>query len=388
MYTRAASVCVHQGHDRSDVAGVMLAVGRNASCAHLHAGDSVWMWVSAGLTADAGGAYAKYAVAPCASTGIMPPSASFVEGAAMPCVGVTSLQCLLAAGAPWTAAQNVTVAVTSGQGGTGHVGIQLAKALGAARVVTAATGAGLSLVRALGADVGVDNAQTGLLDALANDSIDVVYDNFGAKGTADKAMRTIYAGGVFLVLEGWNGGTVSKHPKKGVHQVQFGLADASNHTQGLDVLALYVEAGRLHAHVQHTYAAFTPGAVAAAFTASSAGDVVGKLAIDTSATGSSESVKNKTCASGSIYEEGIIIDDGAGGSSMLRSFSCGTAGDCCAACAAPNATACLAWNFHDDKIPMQCTLHSTPATRRSRTTKEGVMSGAMPPQQPTPARHI
>ena len=51
----------------------------------------------------------------------------------------------------------------------------------------------------------------------------VVYDNYGAKGTADKAMPKIKPGGTYLLLPGGEGGALSKHPKPGVKQVNFGL---------------------------------------------------------------------------------------------------------------------------------------------------------------------
>ena len=43
---------------------------------------------------------------------------------------------------------------------------------------------------------------TGSFDAgaLPDNSVDVVYDNYGAKGTADKAMAKVKPGGVYLVL--------------------------------------------------------------------------------------------------------------------------------------------------------------------------------------------
>ena len=116
-----------------------------------------------------------------------------------------------------------------------------------------------------------------IADALADDSVDIFIDNYGArppaftaqpaharrmdasrplptdarriaqqqpcrgaaragaKGTADKAMHAIRAGGVYLVLPGGNGGTVSKHPKAAVTQINYGLTDASKHEQ-LDLL--------------------------------------------------------------------------------------------------------------------------------------------------------
>jgi hypothetical protein len=49
-----------------------------------------------------------------------------------------------------------------------------------------------------------------------------VFDNYGAMGTADKAMRTMKVGGTYLLLPGGGGGTLSKHPKPGVNQINFG----------------------------------------------------------------------------------------------------------------------------------------------------------------------
>lgn len=95
--------------------------------------------------------------------------------------------------------------------------VQLAKKVfRAGSVVTAASGASnIQLIKALGADVVVDYKVQEVFAALKDNSVDVVIDNYGAKGTADKAMRAIKPGGVYLVLPGGNGGTVSKNPKAG-----------------------------------------------------------------------------------------------------------------------------------------------------------------------------
>merc|ERR1712136_615631 len=138
------------------------------------------------------GAYAQYALANCSLTTLKPLSASFVEAGTIPVVGLTSLQCLQKTGAPW--ASKPTVVVTSGQGGTGFIGIQLAKALGAGTVITAATGDGIDFVKGLGADIVVDYHEQN------------VFDTLGFPGTADKALRTIRSGGTFLLLPGGDGG--------------------------------------------------------------------------------------------------------------------------------------------------------------------------------------
>lgn len=61
------------------------------------------------------------------------------------------------------------------------------------------------------------------------DTVDIVYDNYGAEGTADKAMRTIRKGGVYLLMphgECYSKRTqgppcLSAKPKTGVRQVNY-----------------------------------------------------------------------------------------------------------------------------------------------------------------------
>jgi NADPH:quinone reductase-like Zn-dependent oxidoreductase len=253
----------------TDVSGEVVAVGSGSDCSHLTVGSFVWSFVNSG-------AYAEFVVADCKSTGLRPTSLSAIDAGTMPCVAVTSLECLKATGAPWSNRTNVTVAITSGQGGTGFIGIQLAKALTAAHIVTAASGDGIAFVKSLGADWVIDYTKQDLFDALPDNSVDIVYDNYGAKGTADKAMHAIRAGGVYLVMDTGGGGTISKHPKPGVTQIAFGMADFSDRTKGLDVLKPLFEAGKLQTRTQ---AAYNLTGVTTAFNVDTSGKVLGKLAI-------------------------------------------------------------------------------------------------------------
>ena len=82
-----------------------------------------------------------------------------------------------------------------------------------------------------------------IADALPDDSVDIYVDNHGARGEADKAMHAIRSGGVYLILPGGGGGTISKHPKVGVKQINFGYTDASKHEQ-LDLLKVSAVAQR------------------------------------------------------------------------------------------------------------------------------------------------
>lgn len=155
------------------------------------------------------------------------------------------------------------------------MGIQLAKAYGAAKVITATSGeANIAFVKSLGADVVVDYKKQEIFDALQNDSVDIVYDNYGAQGTADRAMRTIRTGGTYLVLTGGGKGTISKHPKVGVKQVHFGLMMPS--VADLDELRDLFDKGSLNAHAERT---FPLEKVRDAFAFDKTGQVVGKIAI-------------------------------------------------------------------------------------------------------------
>eukprot|EP00656_Telonema_subtile_P025199 TRINITY_DN27297_c0_g1_i1.p2 TRINITY_DN27297_c0_g1~~TRINITY_DN27297_c0_g1_i1.p2 ORF type:complete len:182 (-),score=34.83 TRINITY_DN27297_c0_g1_i1:86-631(-) len=174
-----------------------------------------------------------------------------------------------------TAQSNLTVVVTSGQGGTGYTGIQIAKALGATTVITAATGDGIAFVKALGADVVVDYHNQTLASALADDSVDIVFDNIGVPGTADEMMHAIRSGGTYLVLEGGNQGKISKHPKAGVKQIASGLISPG--ADEFAALAGWFAQGKLQARtMQPTY---TLEQIPEALTRLRGHGVLGKLGI-------------------------------------------------------------------------------------------------------------
>lgn len=193
----------------NDGAGIVVAVG--SDCPDFKVRDEVWGMIS--------GSYAQFAVADCSRIGLKPKNLDFVSAGTIPVVGGTAFQCLESAGlVPAAVNSNLTVVVMSGQGGTGFMAIQLAKAMGAGRVITAGSGSGIDFVKDLGADIIVDYHQQALVDYLEEDSVDIVFDNFGVPGTADKIMHAIRPGGSFQVLFGGNGGRISENPKEGVNQ--------------------------------------------------------------------------------------------------------------------------------------------------------------------------
>lgn len=217
----------------------------------------------------------------------MPPSLSYGDAGALPLVGLTSLQALREAwphqpqpkqrrsGPPPPPPPPPSVFITSGAGGTGHVAIQIAKAWGANVTAVGGTADAYFMLK-LGANSVVDyQIQSNVFAGIPDNSLDVVYDNFGAPGTADHAMAALKPGGTFIFLPG-NGGAISPAPKKGVRQIDFGDVDPGNYTD-LDALSALVENGKLFPHVQATFS--IDGEIPAAFNLSMKGAVQGKIGV-------------------------------------------------------------------------------------------------------------
>jgi len=257
-----------------DVAGTVEAVG--SGCTRLKTGDEVWadLGLKSILDPIQLGAWAEYALADESQVGLKSISHSFTEAASLPLVGLTDYQAFKKAGAPWTGKSNLTVVIVSGSGGTGLPAIQLAKHYGATRIITASSPSNFELLKSLGATDVFDYHKTTIWKQLDNNSVDFVYDNYGAHGTADLAMPSLRSGGVFEFLPG-KGGSLSKKPKDGVTQIDYGLADASNH-EDLDALKAIADLGHLKAVVKQSFALEQ---IVGALDASFSGHAVGKIGI-------------------------------------------------------------------------------------------------------------
>jgi len=257
-----------------DVAGTIEAVG--SGCSRLKAGDEVWadLGKSSILHPLQLGAWADYAVADESQVGLKSSKHNFTEAASLPLAALTDYQAFKKAGAPWTGKSNLTVVITSGSGGTGLPAIQLAKHYGATRIVTSSSPKNFELLKSLGATDVFDYHKTTIWKELGDNSVDFVYDNYGAAGTADLAMPSLRSGGVFEYLPG-KGGAVSKKPKDGVTQINYGLCDSSKH-EDLDALKAIADVGHLQAVVQQSFALED---IIGALNASFSGHAVGKIGI-------------------------------------------------------------------------------------------------------------
>jgi len=247
-----------------DGSGVVVATGEG--CSGLKVGDEVWGFFL--------GPYAEYAVGSCNEVRPKPKTLNFTDAGTIPSVGNTAVDIYQRVGAPWKSSQNITVVVTAGQGGSGFMAVQVAKLLGATTVITAASGAGIDMMKNLGVDMVIDYHKQDLFDALGDNAVDIVFDNIGVPGNADKAMHVIRPGGTFILLTGGGKGALSKKPKDGVKQFETGIFKPNG--PALDTLAAGFDSGALR---QHTLQKFRLSEIPEAFNRVLGHGVFGKIAI-------------------------------------------------------------------------------------------------------------
>lgn len=154
-----------------DVAGEVIAVGAKAKA------FTVGQRVHARIKSGAGGASADVAVAGVDVTVPMPEAMSFAEAAAIPLAGMTALQGLRDVAGMKMEASGERVLVVGASGGVGHLGVQIARAMGA-HVVGVCSTRNVALVSELGAHEVIDYTKEGAFAGHA--PFDVVLDCVGA----------------------------------------------------------------------------------------------------------------------------------------------------------------------------------------------------------------
>ena len=157
----------------SEVAGTVVEVGEGVD--NVSEGDRVVTLL------DTGG-YAEYAVAPAASLIPIPDDLGFDEAAAIPLQGLTAYHIIKTSGA---LKEGESVLVHAAAGGVGTLAVQMAKLLGAGKVIaTASSDEKLDLARSLGADVLIDytdeNWPEKVREATDGAGADVILEMVGA----------------------------------------------------------------------------------------------------------------------------------------------------------------------------------------------------------------
>ncbi len=133
------------GAPGGDVAGTVEAVGEGVT--NVRVGDRVVVDVDHG-------AYADYVTADAAWLITIPEDMDAAEATLLPSPGQTAYHALKEAG---QLKPGETVLIDAASGGVGHLAVQIAKAMGAGKVIaTASTQEKLDFVRGLGADVAIN----------------------------------------------------------------------------------------------------------------------------------------------------------------------------------------------------------------------------------------
>eukprot|EP00429_Kryptoperidinium_foliaceum_P075863 CAMPEP_0176214008 /NCGR_PEP_ID=MMETSP0121_2-20121125/15950_1 /TAXON_ID=160619 /ORGANISM="Kryptoperidinium foliaceum, Strain CCMP 1326" /LENGTH=320 /DNA_ID=CAMNT_0017553083 /DNA_START=112 /DNA_END=1074 /DNA_ORIENTATION=+ len=222
-----------------DLAGVVEAVGPGVE---LRPGDEVYGNSTAGTIAD-------FCVAEAAKVAPKPGKLSFEEAAALPTVGLTSLQALDRVGA----GEGKRVLIIGGSGGCGALGVQMAKAMGAAHVTATCSAKNVEKVREHGADEVIDyNSQ----EIPREPPFDCIYDTVTSPDDANYSglQRTHLAkGGKYAQING----SVGDWLKYGMAKNPIGRMFCSstmlltNHsTADLTRIARFVDDGAVRPQVQ------------------------------------------------------------------------------------------------------------------------------------------
>ncbi|TDB77066.1 NADP-dependent oxidoreductase [Micromonospora sp. KC723] len=242
-----------------DAAGVVAAVGPAVS--GFSVGDEVVGYVRRDHIQH--GTYAELVPAPERCLADKPVRATWAAAGGLPLAGLTAYQALRAT----RTGAGDTVLVHGAAGGVGHLAVQLARALGADRVIGTAGEANHDFVRSFGAEPVHHGA--GLADrvrAVAPDGVDVALDLFGGEALD-----------VSAELLSRPGRLVSTADPEHVARLGGSYLFVKPSTPDLTVLAGLVDAGRLTVHVERT---FPLAQAAAAQRLVRAGHVRGKVVLE------------------------------------------------------------------------------------------------------------
>ncbi len=267
------------GHDG---AGVVEETGPDVET--VKPGDAV-CFCYGGIGADPG-TYAEYAVVPEAVVVHKPDGVDFVKAAVLPLVFITIWEALVERAA---VKEGEYVLVHAGAGGTGHVGIQLARQLGARVATTVSTAEKQELVSRLGAERVIryrdEELRTALEDWTSGRGVDVALDNVGSE-VMQHTFGTMATYGRLVTLMGLAGDTPDEEAYNrnlSIHNVMMltpmwkrmdqRVAEQAGMAQtGIDWLAQ----GKLDVIVQQT---FQLDQAAEAHRVLESGGAIGKLAL-------------------------------------------------------------------------------------------------------------
>ena len=162
------------------------------------------------------GSFAEYLLVDEKYAALAPANLTDLEAASLPLAGLTSLQALRAAKVAQAhprhqprvegTAAGPKVLVLGGASGTGVMGLQLAKALGASHVATTCSAGKTELCQGLGADRVVDYRTEDWTEVLRGEAFDAIYDCVGGEGSwhaaSNAERRLLKPDGWFVTIAG------------------------------------------------------------------------------------------------------------------------------------------------------------------------------------------
>jgi NADPH:quinone reductase-like Zn-dependent oxidoreductase len=218
-----------------DLAGVVEAVGPAVTA--YAAGDEVVGYVRRDHIQH--GTYAEQVPAPERTLALKPPGLGWTEAGALPLVGLTAYQGLKAGNVN----KGDTVLVNAAAGGVGHIAVQLARLLGAVRVIGTASEHNHDFVRELGAEpVAYGEGLVDRVRRLAPDGVDMALDTVGGDATATSAALVKDPSRLVSITDA---ATVKRLGGRYI----FVRPD----TAGLGTLVGFVADGRLKVHIARTF---------------------------------------------------------------------------------------------------------------------------------------
>ena len=230
----------------TDVSGIVDAVGADVTT--FVRGDEVFGEIGGGSVSDV-------AVAEASKLARKPRSLSFEEAAAVPMAALTAYQGFKQAGLK----EGDGVLVIGASGGVGHMAVQMAKALGAGRVVAVCSGRNAEWVLRCGADRVIDYTRESVLEA--DEKFDVIYDTV-ATTSLRKLQRLMWPKAVYAPAGALGGGKLLGPLAPLIRSVATGpfisqrvkVVMAKSSGEDLAAIAQLIDAGRVRPRVEKVYA--------------------------------------------------------------------------------------------------------------------------------------
>ena len=321
-----------------DLSGVVTAVGSAVTL--FKEGDAVMAQNSAG------GAYAELVSAPDSVVSLKPDNITFAEAAAVPLAAQTALGALEKAAVK----EGDNVVVLGASGGVGSFAVQIAKLLGAARVVGVCSAKNAEFVKSMGADEVVDYTSQKVGEALQKE-YDVVFDTVGGKDQWDEAQKVLKAGGRFVTITGDDAsskvtaGSVFSAMSALAGRKLSGVFSSQHHSydlfllqpdarRWLDRIAEWLKAGKLKVQLDKRFE-FSADGAQQMYGYNSAGRTVGKTVMEIVKEGESQAAQPSSSSSASTT--GTATEQSSSSSSSSSSAAAFTTSEPAAAATASSA---------------------------------------------------